>query len=307
MRTKNAPLSEYTRFGIGGPADVLVEASTPAEFIAELQSAEPPRIILGAGTNLVVSDEGYRGTVLRYRGKTIIHQDGIVRADSGADLEALVLYCIENGLAGLESMMRIPGWVGGAVYGNAGAYGQSIHEVLTRVEVFDGVSIKWLENADCDFSYRSSGFKKQKNRLILSAEFKLREGDPASLKARAREIQDIRDAKFPPSMKCAGSIFKNCFLADLPESAQKKVPAQLVRDGKVPSAFFLEQVGAKGTVNGGIRVADYHANLIYNAGGGTASEIVEIIDDLKKRVQTEFRFTPEEEVQFVGFAGRQSY
>lgn len=307
MRTKNAPLSDYTRFGLGGPADLLIDAATTAEFIEELRSAPAPCIVLGGGTNLVIADEGYRGTVLRYKAKAISHQGLAVHVESGADLEELVLYCVRNGLAGLESMMRVPGWVSGAIYGNAGAYGQSIHEVLTRVEIFDGTSIKWIDNEDCGFRYRSSRFKNHKEWIILTAEFTMREGDPDALRKRALEIQETRDAKFPPSIKCAGSIFKNCFFAELPESVQKRIPPALVREGKVPSAFFLEQVGAKGTVNGGIRVADYHANLIYNAGGGTAREVIEIIDDLKTRVQSEFGFTLEEEVQFVGFPNRMSH
>lgn len=307
MRVTNALLSDYTRFGIGGPADTLVDATSTAELVDELKRAEPPCIVLGGGTNLVVADEGYRGTVFRYTANEISHRGTIVRAEGGAVLEDLVLYCVSNGLAGVESMMRVPGWVSGAIYGNAGAYGQSIHEVVNRVEIFDGSSIRWLENEECGFTYRSSLFKQHKEWIILTAEFSLREGDSSTLKSRAREIQDIRDAKFPPSMKCAGSIFKNCFFAELPSAVQQRIPPALVREGKVPSAFFLEQVGAKGVSVGGIRVADYHANLIYNAGGGKAVEVVQIIDDLKNRVQQEFGFTLQEEVQFIGFTQRKSY
>jgi UDP-N-acetylmuramate dehydrogenase len=102
-------------------------------------------------------------------------------------------------------------------------------------------------------------------------------------------------------MKCAGSIFKNLLFADLPESVQRQVPANVVREGKVPSAFFLELAGAKGMKNGDIHVADYHANLIYNAGQGTARQVCEIIDELKARVRDRFAFEVEEEVQYVGF------
>jgi UDP-N-acetylmuramate dehydrogenase len=307
MRRLHAPLSEYTRFGLGGPADLLVDTASAAEFIDELRSAAEPHIVLGGGTNLVVADDGYRGTVLRYTGRAIEHVGQTIRVESGADLEDLVRYAVANGLAGLESMMRIPGWVSGAVYGNAGAYGQSIHETLARVEVWDGIERRWLTNADCGFTYRASRFKQNKQWIILTAEFSLRPGDAAALAARAEEIRTTRDDKFPPSMKCAGSIFKNCLFAQLPEAAQRRVPEKLVRDGKVPSAYFLEQVGAKGEVCGGIQVASYHANLLYNAGGGTAAQVVELIDELKGRVAREFGFALEPEVQFVGFADRVSY
>ncbi|MCX6594412.1 MAG: UDP-N-acetylmuramate dehydrogenase [Acidobacteria bacterium] len=307
MRRTDAPLSDYTRFGLGGPADLLVDADSAVEFIGELQSAGGPHIVLGGGTNLVVSDAGYRGTVLRYTGRTIEHHGSTIRVESGADLEALVQYAVAHGLAGLESMMRIPGWVSGAVYGNAGAYGQSIHETLARVEIWDGAERRWLSNAECGFTYRASRFKQNKHWIILTAEFTLRPGDAAALAARAEEIRATRDEKFPPTMKCAGSIFKNCLFAQLPRGAQQRVPEKLVREGKVPAAYFLEQIGAKGEVAGGIRVAPYHANLLYNAGSGTAAQVVQLIDNLKGRVRQEFGFDLEPEVQFVGFPDRVSY
>lgn len=307
MRIENAPLAEYTRFALGGPADVLIETADADEFLAEWKAVQGPKIVLGGGTNLVVSDEGLRGTAVRYLGSGISRDGDTLTAQSGANLESLVERAIAEGLAGVESLMRIPGWISGAVYGNAGAYGQSIHEVVSRVEIFDGRDRRWIANEECEFRYRASGFKRRKDWIILTAEFVLHPGDAAALAAKAEEIRATRDAKFPPTMKCAGSIFKNCFAAQLPEAAQRRIPPSLIRDGKVPSAFFLEQVGAKGTVNGGIRVADYHANLIYNSGGGTARQVVEVIDDLKRRVTEEFGFLPQEEVQFVGFPDRPSY
>ncbi len=103
-------------------------------------------------------------------------------------------------------------------------------------------------------------------------------------------------------MKCAGSIFKNLILAELPEAVRRQIPERVVREGKAPSAYFLEQVGAKGMRNGGIQVADYHANLIYNTGDGTARELCELIGELKSRVRSQFGLELEEEVQYVGFS-----
>ncbi len=306
-RTTNASLAAMTRFALGGPADLLVDADTVEEFADALQSTPAPHIVLGGGTNLVVSDECFRGTVVRYRGSRIEQAEDRLIVESGADWEALVVYAVQHGLAGIESMMRIPGWVSGAVYGNAGAYGQAIADVVTRVEILDNGARRWIPAAECGFRYRSSAFKQNRHWRILAAEFTLRRGDPSALQARAEEIRATRDAKFPPSMRCAGSIFKNCFVAALPAAAAARVPANVVREGKVPSAWFLEQVGSKGMVRGGIRVADYHANLIYNAGGGTAAEVTALIDELKARVAQEFGFSLEEEVQFIGFTDRVSH
>jgi UDP-N-acetylmuramate dehydrogenase len=125
-------------------------------------------------------------------------------------------------------------------------------------------------------------------------------GDPAELRKIADDILKIRLAKYPADMKCAGSIFKNLILAELAESVRNQIPARVIREGKAPSAYFLEEVGAKGMRNGDIHVADYHANLIYNAGQGTARQVVEIITELKSRVQQRFGLLLEEEVQYVG-------
>jgi UDP-N-acetylmuramate dehydrogenase len=172
---------------------------------------------------------------------------------------------------------------------------------VQRVRFTDGETVEQFNNAACQFSYRESIFKDQKDWVILSTELRFREGDSNELRKTATDIRTIRDAKYPPTMKCAGSIFKNVFYADVPAATQQEIPPAMVRDGKVPSAWFLEQVGAKGIRRGDIQVASYHANLIYNDGNGTAGDLIVIIEDLKKRVRERFGFDLEEEVQFVGF------
>ena len=303
----DARLSEHTRFGLGGPADLFVDARSETAFAdaaSTIRAAGVPLLVIGGGTNLVAADEGYRGAVLRFMGAAIERQGNCVSAASGAVLQDLVEVTIDAGLAGISTMTGVPGWVGGAVYGNAGAYGNSVHSVVTETRFWDGGEIRTFSNAECQFGYRESIFKRHKGWILFSATFRLWPGDGAELRAKADEILSIRNAKYPPTMKCAGSIFKNLFLAALPPEAQREVPPKLVRDGKVPSAWFLEAVGGKGIRNGDIHVADYHANLIYNAGGGTARQVCEIIDDLKERVRARFGFLLEEEVQYVGFGDR---
>lgn len=236
-----------------------------------------------------------------------------MEAEAGALLQNLVDRSMEAGLGGIHTMTRIPGWVGGAVYGNAGAYGHSMHEFVQSVRFMEipppGTSqapaVCEFDNTACQFRYRESIFKTKRRAgtvlLILSARLQLQPSDPAGLQARAREIQEIRDAKYPPSMCCAGSIFKNLILAELPEPVQRQIPERVIREGKVPSAYFLEQAGAKGMQRGGIEVAGYHANLIYNTGGGTAQQVREIVGELKARVADRFGLILEEEVQYLGF------
>ncbi len=130
--------------------------------------------------------------------------------------------------------------------------------------------------AECRFHYRESIFKEHKDWIILDVELAMTQAPAAELRQTADEIFKIRLAKYPATMKCAGSIFKNLILAELPESVRRQIPDRVVREGKAPSAYFLEQVGAKGMRSGGIHVADYHANLIYNAGRRHGARIVRI-------------------------------
>jgi UDP-N-acetylmuramate dehydrogenase len=296
------PLSAYTRFGIGGPADFVVESSDEGSFIKVLQAVRDTEYtVIGDGTNLIVSDAGFRGVVLRFTARGISSQGPSIFVQAGAELQALVDYAISAGLKGIETMTGIPGSVGAAVYGNAGAYGHSINESVRKVRLYDGCAVRTIGNAECEFRYRESIFKRRKDWIIFSTELELEPGLAAELRKTADDIMKIRLEKYPPTMKCAGSIFKNLILAELPEAVQRQIPERVVREGKVPSAYFLEQVGAKGIQNGGIRVADYHANLIYNDGSGTARELREIVTDLKIRVRERFGLTLEEEVQYIGF------
>ena len=296
-------LSTCTRFGLGGPARTLVDAETAGELAAALdkaRSAGDRVTVIGGGSNLVASDEGVDGTVLRYTDSGLAIDEGVIRVGAGVVLQALVDASIDAGLAGLHTMTGIPGWVGGAVYGNAGAYGHSIHEFIDSVSYFDGQGVREIGNAACEFHYRESVFKRRKDWIILSATLRLpKAADPAQIRTAADGILKIRNEKYPPTLKCAGSIFKNFLLAELPPDIQGLIPKEVIKEGKVPSAYFLEQVGAKGMFAGAIRVADYHANLIYNTGGGTAAQVRHLIEILKDRVQEHFGIPLEEEVQYI--------
>ncbi len=297
-------LSRHTRFAIGGPAEVYAETSDEQSFMQAFQitrSEGADYAVIGDGTNLIVSDAGFPGIVLRFTARAIDNEDTRVRAQAGAELQTLVDYCIDRGLKGIETMTGIPGSVGAAVYGNAGAYGHSIEERIEQVRFYDGAGIRVFGRAECEFHYRESVFKRHKDWVIFSAKLAMTVAPAEELRKTAEDILKIRMAKYPPTMKCAGSIFKNLILAELPEAVRKQVPERVVREGKAPSAYFLEEVGAKGMRRGDIQVADYHANLIYNSGHGTARELCEIIGELKWRVRERFGLELEEEVQYVGF------
>jgi UDP-N-acetylmuramate dehydrogenase len=289
--TENIPLSNVTRFAIGGPARILADARSEAALMAALDVLRgTPCALIGGGSNLVADDAGFPGVVLRYTASSIDVGGPVVRVAAGAVLQDLVDAAIAAGLQGLHTMTGIPGWVGGAIYGNAGAYGHSIHEFVESVRFFDGKTVREMDNAACGFRYRESVFKRNKDWIVLAATLRLPPGLPGELRAVADGILKVRNEKYPPTMHCAGSIFKNLLLAELPEAVRVKVP----------SAYFLELAGAKGMVLGGVQVADYHANLIFNAGGGTSQQLRELIAILKRRVLEQCGLLLEEEVQYLG-------
>ncbi len=300
---RDAPLSAYTRFAIGGPADIYAETASVESFIQALAVARASGrdyMVMGGGTNLIVSDAGFRGIMLRFVARRILAAGNRVQCDAGAVLQDLVDFTVDRGLQGLETLAGIPGSVGAAVYGNAGAYGHSISERVRQVRFFDGECVHVFDNAQCEFHYRESVFKRHKEWIVFSTELELTPADSAGLRKTADDIVKVRNEKFPVTMKCAGSIFKNFLLAELPPQVAAQFPASASREGKFPAAYFLEQAGAKGMSRGDIHVAGYHANLIYNAGGGTAADLCALIAELKSRVRGQFGIELEEEVQYVG-------
>lgn len=309
--TRNEPLSRHTRFALGGPAALFADTDHEPAFVEALrylQSTRLPWLVIGLGTNLIVADRGYRGIVLRYRGSQLAAEGGTIHAQAGATLQDVVDLSNAHGLQGMETLTGIPGNLGAAIYGNAGAYGASLSDVVRRVRYFDGDQVHEADHAACEFRYRGSIFKQHrlagKAWLILSAELVGKPGDAATLQARAADILATRNRKYPPEMKCAGSIFKNLILAELPPPARAAVPENVVKGGKVPAAWFLEEAGAKGLANGGVRVTDYHSNTLYNDGTGTAAQFLELTAELKRRVRARHQIELEEEVQKVGFDER---
>src|SRR5438067_13731076 len=167
------PLSRYTRFGIGGPADIFAETGEVEPFIAAMNIARASGlalVVIGGGTNLIVADSGFRGVVLRFTGARVMAAGNRVVCDAGVVLQDLVDFAIARGLKGLETLSGIPGWVGAAVYGNAGAYGHSISERVHKVRFLDGAQVRVFDREECEFQYRESIFKDHKEWIILSTE-----------------------------------------------------------------------------------------------------------------------------------------
>ena len=302
--TTGTPLSGYTRFGIGGPADVFAETGSVEAFAAAVAAARAsgiPTVVIGGGTNLIVSDRGFRGIVLRYRADRLAAEGRLVRAEAGAVLQDLVDFTIERGLAG-------PGDAGG----HTGLGGRGHLRQRRRLRTFHlraggaacGSSMG-MRSAPWGTANASSAIARASSNAARSGSssrpnWRWKQATPPVCASAAGEILRVRNEKFPVTMKCAGSIFKNLLFAELPAAAAAAGAASAVREGKVAAAWFLEQAGAKGMRRGDIHVADYHANLIYNGGAGTAADLGALIGELKARVRARFGLELEEEVQYVG-------
>ena len=281
---RNVLLKNYTTFKIGGKAKYFFMAKTKKEIISAVSAAKKynlPFFILGEGSNILVSDEGYKGLVIKIKNQKSKIKNQRIYTEAGALLGQLVNFAFKNNLAGLEWAIGIPGTVGGAISGNCGAFGRSMADIVKEVEVFDVAEsrIKNYELKDCKFSYRDSVFKKKKNLIILSAELQLKKGDKEKIKNRVKEFLEYRKETQPLNFSSVGSIFKNT--------------------KKFFAAELIEKCGLKGKAIGNIKISDRHANFIVNSGNGKAKDVIKLIKLIKQKVKNKFGIKLEEEIQYL--------
>ena len=313
----NVELAPLTTFGIGGRAAFFIQVNDPAELAAAVALAKTRRLpyfLLAGGSNVVFNDKIFRGLVIHFVPKVspCRWQGLTLMCPANLKLATLIKIATNHNLAGLEMLSGIPGTVGGAIVGNAGAYGQCISDRLTRVQILDldtdldtPCPSRWIDKKQCQFAYRDSIFKKKKlarrgdGWLILRAEFRLAESDKKALVKKSREIIKIRSEKYNPDLRCPGSFFKNVLVKEINQNAVKLIPPEKIIDGKIPAGYLLEAVKAKGRRQGGISVADFHGNLLINDGRGTYREVVALATKLKKLVKNKFGIILDEEVRYV--------
>jgi len=302
---KNVPLALFNTFKIGGRAEYFFKTSRPENLIKAIEWARNKKIpyrVFAGGSNVVFPDKKIKGLLIQFSGGVIKIQKQKMEADAGVSLPALIRKSIKAGLSGLETLSGIPGTLGGAICGNAGAYGHSISEVVFAVEIWDGKKKRWLKNKDCSFDYRESVFsaqgKKRKPYIILRAVLKFKKGGKEKLQKISREIIKIRAKKYKPGLRCPGSFFKNVPVKKISRKSLKLINKAKIIEGKIPTGYLLEEVGAKGMRMGGIEIADFHGNLFMNRGNGTAKEAKRLADILKRRVRKKFGILLEEEVRY---------
>jgi UDP-N-acetylmuramate dehydrogenase len=295
------PLRHHTTMRIGGPADFYFAAHTADQLVVALRTAHElklPHFLLGGGSNLLVSDEGFRGIVLRNAIEGVEFDGTAAHVGCGTDFLELIYECRDRELAGLEFAAGIPGTIGGALYGNAGCYGQDIGQVTIECSIasLDGATVATRKAEWFEFAYRDSKLKREPW-VLLTCLLQFRKGDRAALSAVIEEKLEIRRVKHPQWRiePTAGSYFKN-----LPPGFQ--APGLPLSPGthRVPAGALLDAVGCRGLRVGDAMVFAKHANIIVNAGRATARDVLELAEIMKSRVREKFGVELEEEVMFLG-------
>jgi len=303
---ENWPLARETNFGLGGPARYFFRATSKADLLKALSVAKQLKIktfVLGSGTNVAISDRGFSGLVIKFENQNP-HQSfylnkRLLIAEASVLLADLLKFSFKHDLAGLEKMAGIPGTLGGAIVGNAGAYGQMISDQVIWVEIFDGQKIRQVSKSTLKFNYRDSLFKQRPTWLVLRVAFKLLAGERKILQAESRKIIAIRNNKYPAGIKSAGSFFKNLPVTKIPNSVRKKIHTEKIKAGKIPAAYLLEQSNVGGMTVGGMAVSHFHHNFLINTGTGTYCDLRLLVRHLKKKVYRQFGLELEEEVRYI--------
>ena len=334
-------LNKYTSLRVGGPAKSIVNVSTEAEIISAIEAAgDSPILIIGGGSNVLIADSGFEGTVIHIANN---QAESEVDACSGAtltigageDWDQFVATTISRGFAGLETLSGIPGTVGAAPIQNIGAYGHEVSEFITRVRTYDrqAKAVKTFTNAECEFEYRNSHFKKHPGRyVVLSVQFQIRRGEvstPITYAELAKKlgievgekapvvdtrkaVMDLRAAKgmlLNPEDKdswSAGSFFTNPIVsAEIAAALPNDAPKWPMSDGRIKTsaAWLIEHSGIdKGQSHGGARISTKHVLALTNSGSATAEEIAQLAREVRKSVQEKFAITLEPEVNLVGLS-----
>jgi len=294
-------LRHHTTFRVGGPADWFVAARTQAQLVASLQAAqalELPCFLLGGGSNLLVSDDGFRGLVVKNAIDDIAFDGTHAQVGCGADYLGFIERCREESLAGFAYAAGIPGSVGGAIYGNAGCYGQDIGsrvEECTLVSL-DGARVETLPAAWFQFAYRDSRLKREP-RALLSCVLRLERGDAAAIGAEIEEKLEIRRVKHPQWRiePTAGSYFKN-----LPPGFQAPGLPHSPGTQRVPAGVLLDACDCRGLRIGDAMVFAKHANILVNMGHATAKDVLVLAEVMKARVRARFGVELREEIVYLG-------
>lgn len=297
---KNIPLASLTTFEIGGVARFFVEVTTEDELTEALAWALEHglrTVVLAGGSNVLVPDKGLEALVVRIIGKEYFFTGEKLSAHAGCNLLALIRAASAEGLGGWEKLAGIPGTVGGAARGNAGAFGTEIKDVATKVHALNAETgeIRTFKNSECDFSYRHSHFKNYPEWIILDVEVRLERTEPKKSVQLIEETIVEREKRHLQNVRAAGSFFMNPIAPPEVRELFEKEKGVKSREGRVPAGWLIEKAGMKGAKVGGAIASLQHPNYIVNTGSATSEDVRVLAEQIKQAVEQKFGMRLEEE------------
>ena len=326
---KEVLLKNYSTYRIGGPAKYFFVVKSKNDLISALKTAKKfklPVFILGGGSNLLISDKGFNGLAIKISILDVKFEDNKAFVGAGTNLIKLAYLSADKGLSGFEWAAGIPGTVGGAVHGNAHAFGTKISDLVKEVQTLNLKNLKFknFTKKQCCFSLKNSIFKKNKNLVIVSAVLEFKKQDTEQIKNRIKEFLKHRVAKHPMNFPSAGSTFVNPVVKIYPVKYRKAVISALpklfdrmknkkfinkypelegyIKKGVIPSGYLIEKCGLAGRRIGNAQISEKHCNFIINLGGAKSKDVLSLMDLAKKNVKENFGVSLEPEIQLVGFS-----
>lgn len=312
----NEALAKHTTFKIGGPADLFVSVTETEQLVALLRFLDgngTPYIILGGGSNMLAADDGFRGVIIEVKTSGITIDGDVVEAAAGEQTVVVARESVKAGLAGFEWGVGVPGTIGGALRGNAGAMGKEMKDDVLKAEVYRDGDIIELTNQDLGFGYRHSDIKANGG-VVLRVWLKLTPSDSSEGMKKALAALDYRNKTQPKGFASTGCIFKNIDIAEDGGEVAKKNKALLLKHfdeadekvqaflnvGKISAGWLVEQVGLKGCQEGHAEVSPVHGNFIVSLDkDATAADVKTLIEKIKEQVYTRYGFTLEEEIYLL--------
>jgi UDP-N-acetylmuramate dehydrogenase len=291
---------------IGGKAQYFFESHSADDVAAVIRWARDenmPLTILGGGSNVLISDHGVKGMVVRMSHRAIEVKNNVIRADAGVAIGRVAMMAARRGLAGLEFALGLPGTIGGAVYGNAGAFGGDMKQCVQEIRGMTRRGELMQKNTEqCGFGYRTSVFQKTDD-IILNVTMSLRVGTKEDIQNQQRSNAAYRKNHQPLDMPSCGSVFRNVPYASVDAACvQRYHLEQFELSGMIPAGYIIDRLELKGYTIGGAQISEKHANFIINLGAATADHVIMLMGVIQQKVRTAFRgLRLEPEVRLIGF------
>lgn len=300
-------LAPHTTLKIGGEAEFFYDASTSGDLLYAVKIASylgAPYEILAGGSNVLVSDKGFGGLVIKVKSNKLNFEGDAIEVESGASLPLVMAKTSLKGFSGLEWSAGIPGTIGGALFGNAGSFGMSISDIVESVDIYDPErdEAKTLSKKDCGFDYRNSNFKKS-NLVILRCKLNLKKGDKENISETIKNNLRYKRENHPIGILSAGCVFKNVNKKSIKDDScfTREISGKFNSLGYIPAGLLIEMAGFRGYDIGDVMVSKKHANFILNKKGARAEQMIYLINQIKRKIKDQFGVVLEEEIRYIGF------